>query len=111
MKKIYLVIASIIGIFAIGISTSIVSLFVFQSPVYQTNSCAFLGVSKIAPREMQQIQNSQEYQNIMTLSDDDLKEASKLSDLVHLVSNRIDYNDQFSFITSNSEMYLDWINQ
>jgi len=95
-------------IIILGIVVGSIMLFIFkpQGMIPPLNSsCASLGLSKLSSRDMQQIENSPEYENIMILSDNDLKDVPKLSQLIQKVSNKIDYNDQSRFIVTNSEMY------
>jgi hypothetical protein len=108
--------ATLFVIIILGIIFASISFFIFQplSVFYYFNSsCASFGISKLTEDEIQQISNSVDSKNIMTLSDDDLKKVPKLLELIHKVSNKIRFNDNSRFTMTFSEMqqYHQYLNE
>lgn len=99
--------ATIFVLVIIGVILGTISIFIFQ-PLgvfsYLNSSCASLDISKLSERDLQQTSNNPEYKNIMTLSDNDLREVPKLAQLIQKVSNKISFNEESRFIVTSSEM-------
>ncbi|CDI05113.1 hypothetical protein [Candidatus Nitrosotenuis uzonensis] len=101
-KLIILILAIIAVIIAAMVFFMFNPLAIFQ--FLTGSSCASIGVTHLSERDLGRIEDNPEYQDMIILTDEDLKKAPKIQEVVRKSSSKIQFNDDYREYISYDKM-------
>ncbi|CAE6493322.1 hypothetical protein [Candidatus Nitrosotenuis uzonensis] len=101
-KSIIIILAIIAVIIAAMVFFMFNPLAIFQ--FLTGSSCASIGVTHLSERDLGRIEDNPEYQDMIILTDEDLKKAPKIQEVVRKSSSKIQFNDDYREYISYDKM-------